>query len=109
MMIVALYVYLVGLVLYTIAQLAAGNFGGVATLTVKWLGGRKFFIPSMYGALGMSLLWFIILPLQIHQYQMSRVRFYRDREKRRADQRDDLRYYGLAPSIRVPDFERERP
>lgn len=81
---ILVYVYLVGLALYTLLQLASGNFGGVAKVTIKWLGGRVFYIPSMYGATGMSLLWFIVLPVQIHQYQMERVRFYRARAERRA-------------------------
>lgn len=72
--------YLVGLAIYTLLQLVCGNFGGVAKLTAK---GRTFYIPSMYGTTGLCLLWFIVLPVQIHQYQMGRVRFYRARAKRR--------------------------
>lgn len=79
-------IYGTGLILYALLQLVVGNASGTATVTVKWLNNRVFHVRSIYGVIVMSLLWFIVLPVQIYQHAATVRSYKRQRAQRRAEE-----------------------
>lgn len=85
-----IHAYVTGLILYAALQLVIGNGSGRARMTVKWLNNRTFNYPSIFAVIGLSLLWFIVLPIQIYQHHASVVAYKRQRAARRREWAESL-------------------
>ncbi len=60
------YIYIAGVVILFLIHFSGGNLRGTATVTLTWFAPpRKFRIPAVAGATILTLLWPIILPIQI--------------------------------------------
>lgn len=82
--------YVTGLILYALLQLVTGGCSGTENLTVKWRVRHTYRIRAIYGAIFMSVFWFIVLPVQIYQHLAEVRHFKRERAARHA--RYDGRY-----------------